>query len=356
MATGVVDAGASLAGVTVGGSLKGGHSQSGEIRSGGAMGAVKIGGDIVGTSELFTGNITSRGGIASATVRGSLIGGGNGTGSITATGAIGAVKIGGDIIGGSLSSPGIPANSSGYIRGQRIGSLFVGGSIYAGVDTSNSFAVDGSGSVRAVDDIGPIIIKGSLIGSIDDDGNSSDGDFKPVVISARGVAGLGPTAKNDLAIKSIKIGGRMEMAQILAGYDTALSAKNADAQLGPITIGGDLIASSIVAGVAKSTFYFGTGAETKISGAGVKDNLDANGAVSKIASVVIKGSAFGTTATNDTVTFAIAAQQLGKLTIGGATLPLKSGPSNDLFFINALPLGTTRLTTNFFDFHAFEVP
>jgi hypothetical protein len=262
------------------------------------------------------------------------------------------VKIGGDIIGGSLSSPGIPANASGFIRGQRIGSLFVGGSIYAGVDTSNSFAVDGSGSVRAVDDIGPIIIKGSLIGSIDDDGNSSDGDFKPVVISARGVAGLGPTAKNDLAIKSIKIGGRMEMAQILAGYDTALSAKNADAQLGPITIGGDMIASSIVAGVAKAGMFFGTaGGDAKIAGAGVKDNLDTLGAISKIASIIVKGSVFGTAATNDTATFGIIAQQLGALKVGGTTIPRQPGASND-------PIGlATKVgaTTDGFDFHAFEI-
>ena len=43
--------------------------------------------------------------------------------------------------------------------------------------------------------------------------------------------------------------GRLELAQILAGYDTSLTPANADAQIGPVTVGGDWIASSITAGV-----------------------------------------------------------------------------------------------------------
>jgi hypothetical protein len=209
--------------------------------------------------------------------------------------------------------------------------------------------------VRAVDDIGPITIKGSLLGSASVDGDPADGDFNPVVISARGQGGIAFSAKNDVAIKSIKIGGRVEFAQILAGYDTALIAKNADAQIGQITIGGDLIASSIVAGVSTPAPFFGTAADAKASGAGVKDSLDADGAISRIASLFIKGSVFGTLATNDTVTFAIAAQHLGSLKVGGTKIPLQSGPSNDLFGLNRRLGATLGATTDGFDFHAFEV-
>jgi hypothetical protein len=90
-----------------------------------------------------------------------------------------------------------------------------------------------SGLCARWSDIGSITIKGSLLGSVSLDGDPADGDFTAAVISARG-QDLGFAAKNDIAIKSIKIGGRVKQAPILTGYDTALAAKNADAQTGPI--------------------------------------------------------------------------------------------------------------------------
>jgi hypothetical protein len=359
----LVDSGGTLAGVTLGGSLvgdaflhgsSGASSDAGQILSAGAMGPVKISGDIVGGIVSQAGRIVSQESIASVTVGGSLFGNSSFSGEILSIGAMGPVKIGGDIRGNRTSDVGFQVTESGYIQGQRIASLFVGGSIRAGVDATSGVPTK-VGSVRAVDDIGAIVIKGSLLGSTSNDGDSADGDFTPAVISARGQAGLSLTATNDVAIQSIKIGGRVERAQILAGYDPALAAKNADARIGAIVVGGDLIASSIVAGVATPAPFFGTAADAKASGAGVKDSLDAKGAVSKIASVVIKGSAMGTPGTNDVITFAIAAQQLGSLKVGGTTFPLKAGASNDLFAIE-YRLGATRgATTDGFDFHAFEV-
>ncbi|HZJ16262.1 MAG TPA: hypothetical protein VFD27_14500 [Chthoniobacteraceae bacterium] len=129
---------------------------------------------------------------------------------------------------------------------------------------------------------------------------------------------------------------------------------SADAQIGAIVIGGDLIVSSIVAGAETGMDFFGT-ADFKMAGPGVKDSLDANGAISKIASVIIKGSVFGTAGTNDLPTFAIVAQRLGALTLGGTTIPLNSCASNDPIGL-ATKLGNTRgATTDAFDFHAFEV-
>jgi hypothetical protein len=361
-ASGQVNSGGTLAGITLGGSLDGdatrhgsggATSEAGQILSDGAMGPVKIAGDVIGGIVSLTGRIVSNGTIASVTLGGSLLGGNSSfTGEIFSTGAMGPVKIAGDIAGGDSGS--FQSPKSGYIEGLRIASLFVGGSIRAGVDRTTG-PLTASGSVRAVDDIGPVIIKGSLLGSTSADGDSADGDFTAAVISARGQGGIGFSAKNDLAIKSIKIGGRVEFAQILAGYDTTLAAINADAQIGQITIGSDLIASSIVAGVSTPAPFFGTAADAKASGAGVKDSLDANGAISRIAGIVIKGSVFGTDATIDTITFAIVAQHLGSLKVGGTKIPLQSGASNDLFGIDRR-LGATRgATTDGFDFHAFEV-
>lgn len=358
----LVSSGGTLAGITLGGSLdgnsfrhgfSGASSEAGQIISTGAMGPVKIAGDVIGGIVSNTGRIVSMSTIASVTIGGSLVGGDSSfSGEILSTGAMGPVKIAGDIAGGDTSI--FQSPKSGYIEGLRIASLFVGGSIRAGVDRGSGPLTD-SGAVRAVDDIGPITIKGSLLGSASADGDPTDGDFTPASISARGQGGIGFDAKNDIAIKSIKIGGRVELAQILAGYDPTLAAKNADAQIGPVTIGGDLIASSIVAGVSTSGPFFGTPLDAKASGAEVKDSLDANGAISRIASIVIKGSVFGTAATNDAITFAIVAQNIGSLKVGGTKIPFQSGASNDLFGADRRLGATLGMTSDGFDFHAFEV-
>jgi hypothetical protein len=265
------------------------------------------------------------------------------------------VKIGHDLTGGSSSAI---LDGSGVIKSSgRIASVIIGGSIISGTDSSTG-RLTNNATIRADDDIGTIIIKGDLLGAPDNDGNPSDGNFTPVVISARGQQ-VDPTviAKNDVAIKSIRIGGRVEFAQILAGYDTALQPKNADAQIGPVVIGGNMIASSLIAGISPPVGKsFGTPADAKISGLGVKDNLDAPlGAVSRIASVIIKGGVLGTAETNDSATFAIAAQHLGALKVRGATIPLIAGPSND-FFSSFRHLGfSLGATSDGFDFHAFEV-
>ena len=360
--SGQVDSGGTLAGVRLGGSLvgdsfrhgaSGASNNGGQILSVGAMGPVKIAGDVIGGLASQSGRIVSMSTIASVTIGGSLIGGNSFfSGEIVSTGAMGPVKIGGDIRGNTGSAVGAQVVETGYIQGQRIASLFVGGSIRAGVDATSGVP-DKAGSVRAVDDIGPIVIKGSLLGSASTDGDSADGDFSPAIISARGEVGIGFTARNDVAIESIKIKGRVEQALILAGFSTLLASQNADAQIGPIVIG-DLIASSIVAGVESGGLIFGT-ADFKMAGPGVKDSLDANGALSKIASITIKGSVFGTAGTNDLATFAIVAQRLGALTLGGTTIPLNPGASNDPIGL-ATKLGATRgATTDGFDFHAFEV-
>ena len=136
---------------------------------------------------------------------------------------------------------------------------------------------------RAGDDIGSLIVTGSLIGNSNPDGDS------PVIIAARGQHTVLPGATSDLAIGRIAIGGRVEFAIILAGYDTRLVPRNADAQIGAVTVGGDWIASTIVAGVVDGGNGFGNSLDAKI-GLGT----DTLGIVSKIASITIGGLALGT--------------------------------------------------------------
>jgi hypothetical protein len=138
-----------------------------------------------------------------------------------------------------------------------------------------------------------------------------------------------------------------------------LTKKNADAQIGTVSVRGDWIASNLIAGVMANAGGFGNGDDTKILGA-VKDNPDLNGAgsVSKIASVIIKGHAIGTLDSADAAIFGIEAQQLGAIKLGGASVPLVTGAGNDTF-PQRHPLGPTLGTVpaaGNFDFNAFEVP
>ena len=296
-----------------------------------------------------TGRIFSGGSLASVSVAGSMSGGfATHSGEIFSVGNLGAVRIGGDLIG---DSSGTPIDSNGYIRGAHIGSVFIGGSIHAGIDASSTGGVlTRNASIRAADDIGSIVVKGAIVG------NSIGGKITPVIISARGQAAPGP--KSDVAIGKISIGGRVELADILAGFDETLAPKNADAQIGSVTVGGDWISTNLIAGVTPGTgLVFGDSNDAKISGSGVKDKSDAAGAVSKIGPVVIKGNAVGTFTPDDVATFGIEAQQLVSIRLGGALAPLHRGVSNDLFD-DSHPLTTTTgigNTSDGFDFHAFEV-
>ncbi len=325
--TGIVSAITTLAGITIGGSLLGGDGlQSGEILSNAAMGPVKIGGNVVGGSQDRTGFIHSDTTVASVTIGGSLIGGqGSSSGQIDILGALGSVKIGGNIEGGDYDGAGAQ-RETGHIEAGRIGSLFIGGSILAGANTGTGTLID-SGSVRVADDIGSIVVKGSLIG------NSTN----PVIITARGQAV--PTATADVAIKSLTVSGRVEHADILAGYfpGGAPFAGNADAQIGAVVVG-DWIASNLVAGVQDDgdpmrDAFFGDGNDQKITGGTNNPAI-----VSKIASITIKGTARGTLGTGDH--FGFVAQQIGSFEIGATAFPLVPGAASTLD-ITGYPVGIT---------------
>ncbi len=338
-----------LAGVKIGGSMIGGGPSTATISSMGDMGSVRIVGDLVGGNGDNSGKINAGGKLASLTIGGSLLGGkADSSGYIFSTGDIGVVKIGHNLRGGSPTNGGDPSiHGSGYIEGARIASITIGGSIIAGFDFNNADAPTKNASIRARDDIGSLTVKGSLVGN-------TNGDDVNVIISARGQRGLGPTATTDVAIGKISIGGGTSFVRILAGYDAELAGRNADAQIGAITIGGNVGTTNLIAGVSDEGDGFGNFGDTKLHGI-VKDNADGLGAVSRIASVVIKGHALGTISGGDDATFGIEAQHLVSIKIGGALVALKSGAGNDAF--SGYPLGPTRTPGgDGFDFHAFEVP
>jgi hypothetical protein len=340
--TGVVSAnGGDLASVTIGGSLVGGTSPNPESFSGvlfsrGNMGAVTVGGDVLGGSAEDSGLIDSFGTLGKVTIRGSLVGGaGNFSGAILSQGAIDSVNIGHDLLGGSIPGQSDALAGSGYIISQdRIGSIFIGGSIVSGTDGSGGAeGLTLNASIRVARVIGSLTVGGGLIGNVTPNGDS------PVIISAGGrvgdVSGLGPS---EVAIGKLSIGGRVEWARILAGYDVNLLPVNADAQIGPVTVGADWIASSMVAGA----FNVGAndapgGGDDNVNFGDFHDRLiaeatDNANAVAKITSITISGQVFGSPESfrpNDG--FGFVAEEIGALKIGSRPYTLQAGTANDGF-------------------------
>ena len=136
----------------------------------------------------------------------------------------------------------------------------------------------------------------------------------PSVISARGP--LSPTSQaKSVAISSLTIKGDVSNAEILIGYDKTFVPTNGDASIGNVTINGNWTASSLVAGIKDDTDNgFGL-ADVPIPG------FDATPTVfSRIASLIIKGTVTSSSSLTDT--YAITAQQIGKVKINGTSIVL----------------------------------
>lgn len=343
--------------VSVGGSVLAGDAvNTGQISSNGRFGVVKIGGDLVGGDHTNTGYVRAGKGFTSVAIGGSIIGGagnssgylscgnagsgpvsvggsvigGSGpsvyTGGIRSDGDMSKVKIGGDLIGGSITDMDATLLGSGFIQSTngRIAGVSIGGSIISGSDYSTAGSLALNGSIRAADEIGSIVVKGNVIGNFHANGDS------PVIITARGQDVQGATT--DVAIGRITIGGDVESARILAGYDPLVIAVNADAQIGAVKIGGAWTASSLVAGAEDvGADGFGNFFDTAIAGGNA--NI-----VSRIASITIGKLAIGTPeALLPDDHYGFVAQQVGSFKANGRTFALTAGgdsvalgPTNDL--------------------------
>jgi hypothetical protein len=324
--SGSVRSGGKLASVAINGSIIGGlYNGTGSISSALDMGPVVVKGSVIGGNgfvpsvglHVGAGAIYSAGKLASVTIGGSLIGGSSTShrsGYIFAAQDLTTLTISGSIIGG-LAPVGGSAVESGYVEAKRIGSLTLNGSLIAGINNGNG-SFNKSGSIRVADDIGNLTIKGHVIGNT----------TNRAIISARGL--VAPPATSDLAIGKLNINGRVEYGWIIAGVQTSGNNANADAQIGPVVIGGDWIASSMSAGaIPGAGGAFGDANDAKMSGVGVKDIANVS---SKITSIVIGGQVMGTpTLVNDH--FGFVAENIGSFKVKGGTTTysLTAGNSND---------------------------
>ncbi len=324
--SGLLNAGRVLASAAIGGSVVGGGGVgSGAVVVGNDLqliqnainGAITISGDVVGGGGAGSqaGRIEAENsGLAAVSIGGSLLGGSQAlNGAVVADLDIGSIKIGRNFIGGGTTASSL--ENAGVIMAQsgRIGSVTIGGSIIAGVNDGVG-ALTNDASILAFYDIGSINVHGSIVGS------SGSGGVTPVVISAAGPKT--PGATTDLAIGSITVGGRVEWTNFLAGYDTDLNPVSGGAQIGNVKIGGDFIASNLVAGVqniASGDTNFGSG-DTII----INDPSSTNASIAK---VVIGGVVLGTPQSVSSADhFGIVARRIGSLSVNGASLSIGGNP------------------------------
>jgi hypothetical protein len=278
-----------------------------------AIGSVTIGGSLIGGSAPLSGMLAANGVIGNVVIAGDVQGGdGPGSAVITAP-VLKNVTIGGSLVGGSGDSSGAILSSISTGKVSIAGDLLAGtGGDAGGIGSNHDIAavsIGGSirdGTIRVGGKLGPVMVKGSIIGT----------SSRPVVLSAA------------TSIASLRVGRRVEFANILAGYDINGNAVSGDAQIGAVTVGGDWIASNVVCGAtAGADDLFGTADDAEI--AGETTTMPAG-----IASIRIQGKLLGTFATvNSTDHYGFVAEQIGSLSIGGFALALKGGPSNDSFDI-----------------------
>ncbi|MEA3209933.1 MAG: hypothetical protein QOE70_2990 [Chthoniobacter sp.] len=241
-------------------------------------------------------------------------------------GGVGKLTINGDVRDARLSAPGAT---------DRIGSVALAGSLVGSAELSAGGgigAVKIGGSVR-----GGKITSGAALGAVSIAGDLI-GDGASATISAFGQFPA-PMTGLDVAIKSLTVKGGLEKARIEAGTG---AMANADAAIGAISVGREWLASSVLAGVrAGADGLVGTSDDAKLLPA----VRDVGSIFSQIASITIKGQAFGTTAGDDS--FGVIAEQIGKAKIGSVTLRFTSGPRTvgDFFAVgttNDFAIGESR--------------
>jgi hypothetical protein len=249
-----------MSNLTVGGSM-----QNDSVQVDGGIKNVYIGGHLNGASGLTPDNLAeiSAVGIDGFVARGNALPGG-----LLLAEAIAKMTIGGSIKGG------------GIVTTKDLGSMSMlnmnGGSIFSG------------GKVRSIK------VRGEITAGENDD---------PASMTSRD------------GFDKITIKHDVNNALILAGYTKDGEPVNPDATIGKVVVKGNWIQSSLVAGVDDSTGD-GFGRNDTVIAGDVTPSI-----TSRIASVVIKGSATGSSSISDDH-FGIVAQQVGKLSIGGSRIDL----------------------------------
>ena len=179
-----ISSGSTIGSISIGGSYALSNPDIAQIsiHAAGRIGSIHIGGDFNGVPAVsFISGSSARitaGDIGSVTIDGSIIGGSDdSSASMTSTGGIGTIKVGGDIKGGAGQK------SGSIFANQAIKSITVGGSLIGGNDTNTSNGIQEgfeSGAILIFGPLGTVKFGGSIIGgnapfagSVESDGITS---------------------------------------------------------------------------------------------------------------------------------------------------------------------------------------
>ena len=310
--------------------------------SGEDLGSVLIDGDVTtfnaGDPDASTPGVRS----LSVVSAGAFEGGGH----IQITGALNVLKVRTDLTDTAVTISGGP--SAGLGKTKIIGSVTnadiqIDGSVSTftvfgnWVDTS----LTAEGSLGAISATavpgkfrysGGVVVKGSILGGH----LGTNGDLANLRVSGD-LQGARVTARGDLApadvltaqtIGQLAVGGRVFQSDFLVGYDLNAIPVNPDVQVDKVAVTGSWVASSLAVGADRGTDHFvGTADDAPIIGGSAA-------IVSRIASLTIKGAAYGSPGQSDDF-YGIAAEEIASVKIALTPLVLTAGASNDtapLFF------------------------
>jgi hypothetical protein len=313
---------------------------------GGSISNLHIGSSVMGSSGTTSGIVFASGNLKTLSIGGSILGGSiSNSGEVISGGTLGNALIKGNLTGGVVTSTTAVTNS-GYLQAGTITSLEIKGNVTSG-SNSNSAGIANSGDIRAGANIVSIAIDGAVTGT----------GTNPVIISA--ASGPFGTTKTDLAIARATFGKSVSYLDLLAGYTPTVSTSSggttnpvgaplgtpadATAQIGTVSVTGNLSATNIVAGVIgvngtnfPASGKFGTANDTAISTGGIA-HLH-----SSIANIIIQGTAAGDSTTGDS--FGFVAQEVVAAKVDGVNVDLNAGPDNDFLvpvsgnlYVNEVP-------------------
>lgn len=291
----------------IGGSIVGGDADaSGRISiSGSAKATITLVGSLFGSNGMNSGTIDSFGGVASVKIGGSIFGGsGDSSGKLSALGAV-SISIKYDVIGGS------GANTGSIVGGTTptsiLKSVVIGGSM-----------ISESSATR---------ISATRIGSVTIKGDVSGNTIAPVNIFGFGL--MPPNnALESIAIGKVTIGGDLKFAGIFAGVNTGFSGVTADAAIGSVKIAGNMIGSSITAGIVPTNGRYGDADDAFAGG-----NAGSPEIFAKIASITIGGQLIGTIG-GLVDSFGILAEQIGAISVAKIKLPLTANKDDFTFSVS----------------------
>jgi hypothetical protein len=280
----------------------------------GSVVSLKITGDVVGVYL----NVTDGGGIGAINIGGSLVGEAQDhTGAIIASGDIGPVRIGGDVIGGSGSFSGVVQSAAG-----KVGTVNIGGSLRGGGATA-------TGLIYSLTTMGAVTIGHDILGGsgLQSGAIIANGGLPSVTLGGSLLAQPG----NDGGASSALIfsGGTLGLVKI--GHDVRGGAGNesgyihANSTLTTVQIGGTVMGGS---GQQSGTIHSYTRLGTVTIGGDLRGGRD-----------LYAGSIFTTTG------------EIGSVTIRGtvqATPLIGNVPDHTAAIVSGTRLGTVRIGGDFY--------